>query len=184
MGLENLNDERLVEVVVSDGHLRAFDHLVQRHTGKIFSLIRGLDGSTDTEDLVQDTFVKAYRNLAKFKNRSKFSTWLYRIAVNTVRDHQRRGARNPVVDVAPPSQHPGASHERPDKHYVHQELDAAIRNAIDSLSPKLRTAIVCHAVEGMSVAEIANIDRCAQATIHWRLHSARKQLKKRLDAIT
>jgi RNA polymerase sigma-70 factor, ECF subfamily len=175
--MEHAADEQLVEMVVIDGQLRAFDHLIQRHTGKIFSLIRGLDGSADTEDLVQDTFVKAYQNLAKFKNHSTFSTWLYRIAVNTVRDHQRRAARNPVVDIAPPSQHPGASHERPDNRFAHRELDAEIRNALDSLSPKLRTAIVCHAVEGMSIAQIAKIEKCAQATIHWRIHAARKKLK-------
>lgn len=176
------SDEDLVRVTVETGEPAHFDPLVSRHTPKIRSLIvLMISNEAEANDLVQETFVRAYRKLASFNNRSSFSTWLHSIAINAVRDYQRRTVRNPVDAVEDPPPYATVRYASPDARAAHRELNEAIQEALDTLSPKLKTAIVCHVIEGISVAAIADIEGCSQATIYWRIHSARKKLRKMLS---
>lgn len=178
---DEMSDSELVQAVLSTGNARFYDRLIQRHAGRIYSMVYGMVlNHADTEELVQDIFLRAYLKLDGFKRKSTFSTWLYRIAFNTVLDHQRKTGRNPVASVAepPPSSAPRSS--QPDANLSNREMDRDIRKALERLSPKLRAAIVCHVIDGMSVPRIAKAQKCSQATIYWRIHSARKKLRKDL----
>ncbi|MFW5996436.1 MAG: RNA polymerase sigma factor [Verrucomicrobiota bacterium] len=175
------SDKDVVRLILETGDSEYFDLLVRRHISKIRSRIFFMTNKdAEADDLVQETFVRAYRKLGSFRHRASFSTWLHRIAMNTVRDHQRRSIRNPVATMEAPPPHATASHEAPDAQAANHELDDAIQDALDTLSSKLKSAIICHVIEGMSVADVASLEKCSQATIYWRIHTARKQLRKTL----
>ncbi len=175
------SDKDLVRLTLETGNSAYFDILVERHVSKIRSRVFFMTSNySEADDLVQETFVRAYRKLGSFRHRSSFSTWLHRIAMNTVRDHQRRSVRNPVDAVEAPPPYATARHTAPDAQAANHELDDGIQDALDTLSSKLRTAIVCHVLEGMSIADVARLEECSQATVYWRIHAARRKLRKAL----
>lgn len=177
-----MSDEELVRDAVSTGNSELFDRVIRRHLPNVYALVYSMVlNHADADELVQDAFLRAYRNLAGFKQKSSFSTWLHRIAVNVVRDHQRRDIRNPVIAVEQLPPRAARKESQPDKNMEGRELDAAIRHALETLSPRLRVVIVYSIIDGMSVSRIAKIEGCSKATVYWRIHAARKQLKRVLQ---
>jgi RNA polymerase sigma-70 factor (ECF subfamily) len=171
------SDEQLVAAWRQAGDRGALDELAARHLTTVRRMIHSMildDAAAD--DLVQDVFLRAFRGLDAFQGRSKFTTWLYRIAMNTVHDTLARRRRSPIDDrVELPSNAairavgPGAAAER-------VEFDAAVARALGTLPPKLRAAIVLVAIEELDPAAAARIEGCTRATIYWRVHEARKRL--------
>ena len=181
--LKTSSDVDLIRKSLGEDDLEAFDVLIERHLSRVHSLVRNMvSNHADTEDLTQEVFLRAWRKLASFNNHSSFPTWLHRIAVNVVYDHRKRNGRDPVFGVENLPPNAGSRRNDPGHDIAMSELDEAIRGALDSLSPKLRTAVVCHLVEGLSVAEVALIENCSRTTVHWRIHTARKQLRKILSS--
>ena len=135
---------------------------------------------TVAEDVVQEVFVKAWRGLPAFEGRSELSTWLYRIAMNTVHQYFEREGRQRVIDGV--SELATLSREQPPDGAVMQlELQDEITAAIDELTPKLRAAIVLVVMRGVDAAEAAEIEGCTQSTMYWRVHEARRRIKKSLE---
>lgn len=156
------------------GDRRAFDDLMSRHEDRVFAVcLRLLRHREAALDATQDTFLTVFRKFDQFRGDSSFSTWLYRVAVNTCHDHLRRAKRRPT-DPLPDTQDPpdvaaGSSLES-------IELRGDLTRALSSLSEEFRAAVVLADVEGLGVAEVAAILGVAEGTVKSRLHRARKQL--------
>ena len=131
------------------------------------------------DDLTQDVFLRVVRGLERFEGRSQFSTWLFRIAMNTVRSHFAKRTRfvqsdNELLEFTT------GSTASPACAVLQSELVTEIQKAMTALAPKLRAAIVLVCVEGMPSKDAAEIENCSIDTMYWRVHEARRQLKKLL----
>lgn len=172
------------------GDKDAFRELVERHQRKIVSVALGMvQNRDDALELTQETFVKAYENLSKFKGESSFYTWLYRIAVNLAIDYRRRGRRFAYVPISgrqdggpdelestlPAKQLSDPYHQA----RVH-ELGERVSQAIDELTPDHKAVILLREVEGLSYEDISRVMQCSKGTVMSRLHYARKKLQEKL----
>ncbi len=172
-------DEQLVADHRRGGGSAPLDELVRRHTGRILGLLRqmGLEAA-DADDVAQEVFMRAFQGLPGFDGRSRFGTWLYRIAVNAAKTHLVRRAK--AVRRELPVESPGDRLAESHDAVLCREMDREISGALDALSPPLRAALVLTSLQGIGIAEAARIEGCSMATIYWRLHQARKLMKARL----
>ena len=151
------NDTAVIERVLS-GEPDAFRMLVDRHGRAIFRLGYRMTGNEhDAEDVVQETFIRAYRQLGNFESRANFGTWLHRIAVNCsldlLKSRSRRDRRQHQESEEMIERHP--SEAPPQDRLVHsEEIQQALRHALDRLSENERSAFVMRHFEGMSIEEI------------------------------
>jgi RNA polymerase sigma-70 factor (ECF subfamily) len=173
-----------------NGDARAFDTLVTRYRGRVYSMTYHLvQNESDAWDLAQDAFIKAWRALPQFKLDSSFYTWLYRIAHNCAYDWLRKRK----IDSAGEFDDNRADHQpdptaeavphaftRPDKAMANAELGTRIRAAVARLSEEHRTAILLREVEGMPYDEIAKVMQTSIGTVMSRLFYARKKLQELL----
>ncbi len=159
---------------------RRFEPLVLSHIDQVRRIIFRITlCPDDTEDLVQETFIRAYEKIDQFRGESSFSTWLCRIGVNLalsfLKKTGKRGTLPLTREIA----------DRGDASPGHKEESGRelerIHAAIAQLPEKYRAALVLSAVEEMDTEEIANVLNCANATVYWRLHRARKILAQRLE---
>lgn len=180
-------DEQLVRRV-QQGDKRAFDLLVLKYQHKILAIIsRFIKDSAEVQDVAQDAFIKAYRALANFRGDSQFYTWLYRIAVNTAKNHLvSRGRRPPSrdVDVEDAEFYSGADGLKdvtnPENELMKERLEIVVHEAIQSLPEDLRTALTLREMEGMSYEEIADIMACPVGTVRSRIFRAREAVDKQV----
>lgn len=179
-------DRTLVQEAAA-GSREAFDELVKRHQGSIFNLTRVLThGDADAEDLVQETFVRAFRAIARFRGESAFRTWLSRIAVNVVRNHLDRRGRRPITIDAEADEHdPGLLEALA----AGDDLETTIgrRQAIDralaALPEALRTVITLRDVQGLEYHEIATVMKVPMGTVESRVFRARRRLRPMLEPL-
>lgn len=175
-------DRELVERARA-GERAAFDQLVARYQRRLLRLVlRLLRDPAEAEDVVQETFLKAYRALPRFRGEAAFFTWLYRIALNGARNAiVRRRQRNGPQGVAP-SQAPAQPPEMgtPESMLLSKQVMQAIDAALEALPLELRTAIVLREIEGLSYEEIAQIMECPKGTVRSRLFRAREAIARRL----
>jgi RNA polymerase sigma-70 factor (ECF subfamily) len=139
------------------GDTEAFHALVERHGRNLFRLAFRLTGNeTDAEDVVQEAFLKAYRNLAGFESRANVSTWLYRIAANCAYDHLRSRARRPEDPLDAAAEPPAfaATDPSPDRLALSAEVRRRAERAMARLTPAERAAFVLRHHEGLTIAEI------------------------------
>lgn len=184
---ERETDQELVERAQS-GDRRAFDLLVLKYQQKVSNLIsRYIRDPSEVMDVTQDAFIKAYRALPGFRGESAFYTWLYRIAVNTVKNHLvAQGRRPPGDDIEPEvaEQMDGSGRMResatPERFLLSDEIARTVQSALDDLPEDLRTAIVLREFEGMSYEEIATVMKCPIGTVRSRIFRARDAIDKRL----
>ena len=174
-------DEQLVASYVESGDSRFFDELTLRYIRKVWSLtFQMVDSDADADDLTQEVFLRVIRSIHQFDSKSRFSTWLYRIAMNstyTFLDKRKRHLRQSHSDFADTEDDQNIE---PARAAEGAELFGRIEEAIESLSPKLRAAIVLTTLHGYSAADASEIEGCPEGTMYWRLHEARGQLRKRL----
>jgi RNA polymerase sigma-70 factor, ECF subfamily len=170
------------------GDKRAFDLLVLKYQQKVANLIsRYIRDPSEVMDVSQDAFLKAYRALPAFRGESAFYTWLYRIAVNTVKNHLvAQGRRPPGDDVEAEVAEQMDMGQRlresgtPERHALTDEIARTVQKALDELPDDLRTAIVLREFEGMSYEEIATAMECPIGTVRSRIFRAREAIDKRL----
>jgi RNA polymerase sigma-70 factor, ECF subfamily len=177
------SDQAIVERV-RQGDAEAFGLLVQKYQDRIYSTILNyVRNVEEAADLAQETFVKGYSGLSKFNGKSAFYTWLYRIAVNTAIDHLRK---RPSVRVDSLQDdrfretgfEPAAGKSSDPQHALATEEERRfLREAISSLSDKLRTALILHDVEGLSQEEIADVLKCPIGTVKSRVSRARCEVR-------
>ena len=177
-------DEQLVRKSQNDDE-RAFGELVSRYESKVYSLaLKMLRNPEDAEDVLQDTFLRAYRGIKSFKGNSTFSTWIYRITANSalmrlrkrqlptvsIDDADEREAPINIADWAP----------GPVEQMLNQETQAAMTEAIEALPPEFRQVFVLRDIEELSNAEVAEILDLSVAAVKSRLHRARLKVRNRL----
>ncbi len=181
-------DQQLVEKVQS-GDSRAFDLLVLKYQSRIIGLIsRYVQDSHEVQDVAQEAFIKAYRALPRFRGDSAFYTWLYRIAINTAKNHLvSRGRRPPGtdVDVEDAEYYDTGSalrdQENPENSLFRDELSAVVDSAIRELPDDLRTAVTLREFDGLSYEDIAEIMDCPVGTVRSRIFRAREAIDKRVQ---
>jgi len=180
-------DKELVRRV-QKGDLRAFDLLFSRYQYKIVNLVgRFLRDPEDVQDVVQEAFIKAYRALPRFRGDSAFYTWLYRIAINTAKNHiVSRNRRPPGSDVEiEDAEHFESADalrefEDPESSLARDELEAEIHAAIADLPEDLRSAVTLREFDGLAYEEIAEIMDCPVGTVRSRIFRAREAIDKRI----
>lgn len=180
-------DQELV-VRVQQGDKKAFDLLVLKYQLRLSKLVsRFLRNQSDVPDVVQDSFIKAYRALPNFRGESAFYTWLYRIAINTAKNHLvAQSRKNPASSIdAQEAEDYGASewlkeYASPEREALAAELESTIQSAMSDLPSDLREAITLREIEGLSYEEIAAVMDCPIGTVRSRIFRAREAIDAKL----
>ena len=157
------------------GDAEVFGELVRRYQRMIHALTFRMTGSSaDAEDLAQETFIRAYRQLATFRGDAKFSSWLYRIGVNTCLNWKKSVQRREKL-------HQDWADCDPATSSVPNEVSIRVQVALMRLPAKQRAAVILTTYDEMGHAEAARALGCSETTISWRVFAARKLLKKWLQ---
>ncbi|HNV06868.1 MAG: RNA polymerase sigma factor RpoE [Dokdonella sp.] len=180
-------DQALVERV-QKGDKRAFDLLVRKYQHKIVSVVtRYVSDWSEAQDVAQEAFIRAYRALGAFRGDSAFYTWIYKIAINTAKNHLvSRGRRPPIGDIAIEDAVllDGASQLReratPERELLRQEIEQTVFGTVEELPEELRTAITLREVDGLSYEEIAEAMNCPIGTVRSRIFRAREAIDEKL----
>lgn len=180
-GPDNVSDVEIVEAVRA-GDRKAFSTLVRRHQKSLFRLsVRFIKDADAAEDIVQESFIKAYERLASFEARSSFRSWLFQIAINTAKNklRDRHEQMSDVQDL------PLAVAARAESSLVHSGIASLIQQHVDELPFKQKTALTLRVYEDLSFKEIAEIMDCpydtAKANYRHALLRLREQLSKHQD---
>lgn len=175
-------DEQLVERA-QEGDKRAFELLVRKYQYKIIQLVSRLVGDADAPDVAQETFIKAWRALKGFQGNSAFYTWLYRIGINTAKNHlvaRHRRPSNQDIDVDDAEQFGHTEQmsdvDTPEALLLSDEIKQTVGAAIAKLPPDLRQAITLRELEGLSYEEIAEVMDCPIGTVRSRIFRAREAI--------
>ncbi|MFQ6038983.1 MAG: RNA polymerase sigma factor [Candidatus Aminicenantales bacterium] len=167
-----------------EGDEEAYGALVREYKKKVFHLAYSMTRNRETaDDLAQEVFVKAYFALGKFKGQSGFGTWLYRIAMNHIKDYLRRSRKLPSVSLEDFPREPlNAEDESRKRERIQEEEERRklLHRTLESLPAKYRIILTLRDIQGHSYEEIAAILRISQGTVDSRLHRARKLLRKRI----
>jgi RNA polymerase sigma-70 factor (ECF subfamily) len=178
-------DEELVARSISGDH-ESFNQLILRWERPIYALAyRTIGREEDARDITQETFLRAFRALPKFRREAKFSSWLYRIALNLCRDWARRERRTPVVQ--PPEDvdliEMAAAAEPSDSienMVARKDLARRVEEAMTHLPEEQRTAIVLKEYHGLTFQEIADLQGCPLSTVKTRLYQGLSVLRREL----
>jgi RNA polymerase sigma-70 factor (ECF subfamily) len=184
---ERAVDQKLV-VKVQKGDKKAFDVLVLKYQHKVIKVImRYIRDPSEAMDVAQEAFLKAYRALPRFRGDSAFYTWLYRIAINTAKNHLVAARRRPLdydLDPQDPDQYDMQGRlsdgDTPEGLVLSEEIRETVNRAIQHLPEDLRTAIILREVDGMSYEEIAQTMECPVGTVRSRIFRAREAIDKKL----
>ncbi|MCL1050229.1 RNA polymerase sigma factor RpoE [Shewanella abyssi] len=185
-----ISDQQLVERV-QRGDKNAFNLLVLKYQNKVANLIsRYVRNQADVADVSQEAFIKAYRALPNFRGESAFYTWLYRIAVNTAKNHLvAQGRRTPAndVDVEEAEYYDGSDALKefasPERLVLSEEIQKVVFDTLDTLPEELKMAISLRELDGMSYEEIANVMDCPVGTVRSRIFRAREAIDKKLKPL-
>jgi len=182
MSLEH--DDELVKRC-QKGDTTAFEQLYVRYKNRVFATaLRIVGRRADAEDVAQDTFVSALVNIRRFEHRSRFSTWLYRICVNTAlnwrrsraREEVQRRTRDETDEVSGASATTAGGADSAVRVVVERELEEAVEKALLRLSPAMRATVVLRYISGLSYKEVSDVLGCSIGTVKSRLNRAHKAL--------
>ena len=186
---EQLTDQALVERV-QQGDKKAFNLLVSRYQNRVAGLLTRYVSPNDIPDVVQESFIKAYRSIGSFRGDSAFYTWLYRIAVNTAKNYlTAQGRRPPNEDILAEEaeSYDVGSNLRdvatPENEMLSNELKNIVFDTIKGLQEDLRTAITLREIEGLSYEEIAEIMDCPVGTVRSRIFRAREIIESKVKPL-
>ena len=186
MGEQEL-DQQLVERV-QKGEKAAFDLLVRKYQHKITGVIsRYINDWSECQDVAQEAFVRAYRAIGSFRGDAQFYTWIYRIAINTAKNHLvSQGRRPPTEDIVVEDavQFDGATrlHDSatPERELMRQEIERTVFATVEALPEELKVAITLREVDGLSYEEIAETMNCPIGTVRSRIFRAREAIDEQL----
>ena len=185
--MSQLSDLELIRLV-KNGHPEAFNEIVVRHQDKLFNVVlRQVGNAADAADVVQQTFLNAYRNLASFKGEANISTWLFRIAFNQSVSFFRERGRKRTVSLDSPagddesSRDPAAPNGDPAHHTMNRDLREKIQSVLEQLDDESRQIVVMREFEDCAYEEIAGALSIPVGTVRSKLHRARLFLKEKLS---
>jgi RNA polymerase sigma-70 factor (ECF subfamily) len=168
----------------------AFDILVQKYREHIFSVIYNMTSNReDASDLTQETFIKAFQAIGRFKGKSSFFTWIYRIAINHTMTFLKKRNRRRFISYEKIDEEVSRTEifehltakSRSEKGVLVSELQEKLNDALQKLSDKHRTVVILHEIQGLEHAEIAEITKVSIGTVRSRLHYAKQQLQSYLQ---
>lgn len=187
-GMPDAKEAELIERA-QKGDRGAFGALVRTHQRRVFACaLQMLGDKGEAEDSTQETFLRAWRAIARFDRRSELSTWLYRICVNVCLNALRRRRRVDAQDISDPRVPEPAADPTQGQTDPRGSAEAAqvyrkLAGALDGLSPSLRATVVLVCIEGVPHKEAAAVLGCPEGTIAWRIHEARRRLRDALGEI-
>lgn len=188
------SDLLLVQRAV-EGNQRAFELLVLKYQRRVARLVARMVRDSDlVDDVVQETFIRAYRALHQFRGEAQFYTWLYRIAVNTAKKALVDLRRNPVMnesalrgrdddDETSPVSNELSSDETPETVLAAKEIGEAVNSAMEALPEDLRQAVTLREIEGLSYDEIAEVMNCPIGTVRSRIFRAREAISAKVKPL-
>ncbi len=181
-------DQQLVERAQA-GDKRAFELLVAKYQRKLGRLLsRFIRDPAEVDDVSQEAFIKAYRALPSFRGDSAFYTWLYRIGINTAKNHLVAAGRRPAIGGELEALEGGGEDSlaqvgdvnTPEAELMSKEIAQTVNNTLGQLPEELRTAITLREIEGLSYEEIAQIMNCPIGTVRSRIFRAREAIAEKL----
>lgn len=176
-----MNDDRTLIDRALQGDSAAFGQLVRRYQDRLFTgLMHMVSSREEAEDVVQDTFVRAYEKLHAFRQDSSFYTWLYRIAVNTALYRQRQRRPELAGESNQLGVEPSDPTGNPSEHLLRAERARDVRQALSQLAEEFRMVLVMRDVEGFDYQTIARILDISVGTVRSRLHRARSNMRELL----
>jgi RNA polymerase sigma-70 factor (ECF subfamily) len=186
MGDEQLDLDLVKRVQAGDNS--AFDLLVRKYQHRIGAVVyRFVPDHAESQDVTQEAFIRAYRALGNFRGDSQFYTWLYRIAVNTAKNHLvTMKRRPPTADIAVEDAEHFAGggrlhdHDTPEHHLLRGEMEQTVNDTVAALPEELRQAITLREVDGRSYEEIALLMQCPIGTVRSRIFRAREAIDRQL----
>lgn len=186
MGDEQLDLDLVKRVQAGDNS--AFDLLVRKYQHRIGAVVyRFVPDHAESQDVTQEAFIRAYRALGNFRGDSQFYTWLYRIAVNTAKNHLvTMKRRPPTADIAvEDAEHFSGGgrlhdHDTPEHHLLRGEMEQTVNDTVAALPEELRQAITLREVDGRSYEEIALLMQCPIGTVRSRIFRAREAIDRQL----
>ncbi len=186
-----LNEEHLINRINS-GEKELYEILVRRNNQKLYRVIRSyIKETTEIEDIMQNTYLKAYEKLSQFKNTSKFSTWLIRIGINEALARLREKAKVNHVNQYEDQHHAnsileisGDSQLNPETKIIGDEAKRLLEHILDSLSPDYKVIYVMKEIEGLSIQNISEILDLSKSNVKVRLHRAKITMRAKLKLIT
>ncbi len=164
-----------------------FESMMRKTHRQAYSLAYRLTGnSAEAEDLVQESFVRAFRFFSKYDPSMPFSSWLYRIMTNAHIDSVRRKGKLKTMSLEQGGADGNTTWEvpdldtSPDRQMLHEALDEQVQKALSSMTPEFRMAVLLADVEGMAYEEIAEVMKTSVGTVRSRIHRGRKQIRNHL----
>lgn len=186
MTTDRESDQLLVERVQA-GERQAFDLLVSKYQRRLLRLVaRVVRDPAEAEDVVQETFIKAFRALRHFRGDAAFYTWLYRIGINTARNYLATQSRRAPAALASEEAEAGEGSggprdiNTPESELASKQIAQTVNAAMDALPVDLRTAILLREIEGLSYEEISAIMSCPIGTVRSRIFRAREVIAEKL----
>jgi RNA polymerase sigma-70 factor (ECF subfamily) len=183
------NNETELVNAAREGDRKAFEKLVEKHSRKIYhTALHLIADSDEAKDLTQETFVKAYRAIARFDGRSSFMTWIYRILVNLSLNRrkelsrQRPGKLREQRIQAFIMDRTRADEDDPERQVSNRRTIEALAGALEELSDVLRTTLVLVVFENVDYKQAAEILGCSEGTVAWRVFRAREILREKLKS--
>jgi len=178
-----LDDDELIRKI-SCNDLIAFQEFVERHKAFVFNTCCNLIGSyQQAEETAQDVFLQIYKSAGAFRHQSKVSTWIYRLAVNRSLNVIRSNKRSRWIKSLTTLEIKESGGKEPDKLLEKKELKDLLREAVDSLPEKQRTAFILNKYENLSSSAIAEILDISANSVEVRIHRAKKSLQKKLASL-
>lgn len=176
-------NEKDIIVKAQNGDISAFEVLISEHKNNVYKTAFAMvQNHHDASDISQIAFIKAYQNISKFNFKSSFSTWLYRITVNSCLDEIRKRKRsNELSQSIDDDENPFEiedSSATPEESYEKKELKKLVWKKINLLSDKYKKVIIYRDINGLSYDEIAKIEGCSIGTVKSRINRARMALKE------
>ncbi|MFS4455569.1 RNA polymerase sigma factor [Maribacter sp. 2304DJ31-5] len=192
----DFRNRKIAEVEIIDrilaGEKELYEILLRRNNQKLFRVVRSyIRDSAEIEDIMQNTYLKAFEKLTQFKRTSTYSTWLIRIGINETL--ARLKEKGKIIDINGPSiaitkntilEIPAGDQLNPEKRMIRNEAKQLLENAIDTLDVKYRTVYILRELEEMSINEISNCLNISVSNVKVRLHRAKNSLKERLYELT
>lgn len=176
-----LSDEQVVERVLA-GDISLFEILMRRYNQRLFRVARGiLTDDAEAEDVMQEAYVRAFRELATFRGEARFSTWLTRIACHEALARARKRRRLVPIAGGGPPEEPPAKAPGPERELENRELQTVLREAVEVLPDPLRSVFCLREVEGLSTGQTADLLGLTEENVRVRLHRAKRSLRQRLD---
>lgn len=184
-----IDDDTALVRSAKEGNVAAFEQLITRHTGMVFRIaMHILSSREDAEDVLQDAFLNAFQNLSGFEERSRFSTWLTKIVVNSALTKLRSLKRSKTTSLDEESEDGSALVDtvadwgpNPEQLYRKTELRAILLHALASLTEGCRVVFLLRDVEGLSTAETAEMLELSISNVKTKLLRARLKLRERLS---